>query len=295
MADWIDSLLALLRRQPATGYRSGGAPASEPTALAAMALLAHDQLKASLPALDWLRERQAADGSVGVRADESTPCWPTALAVIVWQQACEQGQTAYAPCARRGRDWLLSMCGQAIERNPNMGHDSTIVGWPWVDGTHSWLEPTAWSVLALQATGDQHHPRARDGRRLIADRLLIDGGCNYGNTIVLGQPLRAHVQPSGLALWALAGEDDRDGRILATIEWLLRDVNHQTTATSLAYATIGLAAHDRAPAEAESWLRDSFQSMKPASTSGLKLALVGLATAACRRDTAIFSFLESAL
>jgi hypothetical protein len=281
MSPWIDSLLLCLARQPVCGYRARGAAASEPTALAALALVAHERAEAATAALNWLVERQASDGSVGVRADEPTPCWPTALAVLAWRWAEDSGQKNYVAAIRRGRGWLLSMRGETMARSAEIGHDSTLNGWPWVPGTHSWLEPTAWSVLALAATGEANNPRLRDGRRLIADRLLPDGGCNYGNTVVLGQSLRAQVEPSGLALWALSVQRGGDNRIGATIDWLLGEINGETTAVSLSYALLGLSAHGRAPSEAENWLRAAFENMKPADTAGLKLALVGLAAAAC--------------
>ena len=40
------------------------------------------------------------------------------------------------------------------------------------------------------------HPRNwRNAQAMLIDRLLAGGGCNYGNTVVLGQELRPHVQP----------------------------------------------------------------------------------------------------
>ena len=54
------------------------------------------------------------------------------------------------------------------------------------------------------------------GSAVLLDRQLPGGGLNYGNTYVLGQLMRPHVQPTGIALLALAGEADASGRIAKT-------------------------------------------------------------------------------
>ena len=128
-----------------------------------------------------------------------------------------------------------------------------LVGWAWAEGTHSWLEPTAFAVLALQAAGQSNHARTREAVRLILDRQLPGGGCNYGNTVVLGQRLRPHVQPTGIALLALAGENDSDVRITKSIAWLRRSIGPETTAASLAWALLGLRAHGIDVPQADDW------------------------------------------
>ena len=95
-----------------------------------------------------------------------------------------------------------------------------LVGWPWAEGTHSWVEPTALAVLALKSVGLGDHERTREAVRLLHDRLFSDGGCNYGNTVVLGQTLRPHLQPTALALLALWQEADRGGRVTRSIDYL---------------------------------------------------------------------------
>src|SRR2546428_787916 len=82
------------------------------------------------------------------------------------------------------------------------------------------LAATAMHVLALKAAGHRDHPRTREAVRLLIDRLLPGGGCNYGNTIVLGQELRPQLQPTGLAMLALAGETDPDGRVAMSLAYL---------------------------------------------------------------------------
>ena len=107
------------------------------------------------------------------------------------------------------------------------GRKTMAHGWPWVAGTYSWVEPTAIGLLALKHTAYARHRRAREAALLLVNRLLESGGCNYGNTVVFGQTLRPHVQPSGLALLALADEDDPAGRIGRTLDYLRSEHEHR--------------------------------------------------------------------
>ena len=95
---------------------------------------------------------------------------------------------------RRAAAWLLEQKGNAIAVDTAIGsvvgHDTTLVGWPWVEGTHSWVEPTAMAILALDREGFGDHPRVAEGIRVVLNRALAHGGWNYGNTSVFGRQLR---------------------------------------------------------------------------------------------------------
>ena len=276
----IDDILNDLAAEPSWAYRADGPVAAEPTALAALALCGHGRISDAWRACQRLASLAAADGSVGVTDGEATPCWPTSLAVVAWGAASRHADSAlptpWRDAAQRGVEWLLSVGGDVQPRNADLGHDTTLRGWPWVQGTHSWVEPTALAVLALKSAGLGEHPRVREAVALLADRLLPEGGCNYGNTTVLGQTLRPHVTPSGLALAALKGERDDSGRIERTIAYLERTLNRQTTTLSLAYGLMGLAAHDRTPAAANAWLETAAE-RGGRERAPFKRALVALA------------------
>jgi hypothetical protein len=160
-----------------------------------------------------------------------------------------------------------------------MGHDSKLVGWPWALGTHSWVEPTALAVLALKSAGHADHPRTREAVRLLQDRLLPDGGCNYGNTTVLGQMLRPHIQPTALSLLALHGESDAEGRIGRSLDYLQSAIHEDTATASLAYAVWALARHGRLLDEASDWL-GAAAGRRATLNSPLRMALLILASAA---------------
>jgi len=183
-----------------------------------------------------------------------------------------------------------------MERSEPDGHDPTLVGWPWVIGTHSWIEPTALAVLALRAAGHGSHTRTREAVRLLNDRLLPGGGCNYGNTVVLGQELLPHLQPTAIALIALHGEpainsdaaNDRD-RIARSLKYLREGLGSTTATASLCYGLIALAKYGQLPRYAGQWLTSAYQRTLKRGPSVYKLALLSLAAghvAASRQEEA---------
>jgi hypothetical protein len=269
---WLETTLDTLTSQPLIGYGRSGQPACEPAAIAALALAQNGRLDAAREAAVFLAETQAEDGSVGIRPGEPEPGWPTSLAVIAWNAVGNDFQSNID----RGVAWLVSVQGSKLDQSEVFGHDMQLVGWAWVQGTHSWLEPTALAVLGLKAAGQSSHARTREAIRLLLDRQLPGGGCNYGNTIVLGQKLRPHVQPSGMALLALAGEQDKGGRIAKSIAWLRRSIGPETTAASLAWAILGLKAHGAAPPQAVEWLAKVAGTLRVPSS--FSLALLALAS-----------------
>jgi hypothetical protein len=270
---WTDELIDRLAAQIPCGYHVSGPASTEPTALAALAFVAYRREIAASKALDWLADLQVADGSIGPTAEQASPGWPTSLAVLAAICVERKGKLN----VDRGVRWILETRGEALPRTPEMGHDTTLVGWPWVEATHSWIEPTAMHVLALKAAGRGDHPRTREAVRLLIDRLLPDGGCNYGNTVVMDQVLRPHLQPTGLAMLALAGESDRDGRIAKSLDYLVAELSPRTAAASLAYGLLGLAAHDRSPQAARSWLEIAYRRTIAREPAQYPLALLALA------------------
>jgi hypothetical protein len=165
-----------------------------------------------------------------------------------------------------------------MEQTSEMGHNTQLVGWSWAEGTHSWIEPTAFHILALKASGHLDDPRTREGVTLLLDRQLPSGGCNYGNTSVLGQMLRPHVQPTGIALLALVGEQDQGNRIAKSVAWLKKATSKETTPASLAWGLLGLAAHGVKMPDAPKWMEAAVNHVHSHDGSPHKLALLTLAS-----------------
>ncbi len=257
--DWKDELLRRLVREPLGGYGEEVSPATEPTALAAMALLAAGELPAAERALDFLSGIQQKDGSIGIRAADPTPAWPTSLALLAWRSHPEH-EAKYGSQIASAIEWTLEAKGLPIPKQQAqaLAHDTTLVGWSWAAQTHSWIEPTILHILSLKACGLGDHPRVREGVQLLIDRQLPGGGCNYGNTYVLGQALRPHLQPSGMLLLALADEEDSSGRKEKSIQYVAQALSDSTTTASLNWSLLGLAAVGNTPDEAGLWLAHSY-------------------------------------
>jgi hypothetical protein len=276
-APWLETAVQRLAAKAGEGipYLTGGAGAAEPTALAAMALNAQGRSKEARSAAEWLKREQAADGSIAVRPGESRPAWPTSLALIVWNEM--NHDHAYDAAIAKGTGWLLGNKGAPTEQTPELGHNTRLIGWSWAENTHSWLEPTAFAVLSLRALGKQDHARVREAVRLMENRLLDSGGCNYGNTTVFGQELRPHIQPTGTVLLALAGEAV-SAKISKATDWLESQLNEQTPASSLGWGLMGLRAQGVVPGAAQQWLAAAAERVQARDQSPAKLALLALAS-----------------
>ncbi|QDU90112.1 hypothetical protein Pla175_35120 [Pirellulimonas nuda] len=264
-------LAASIAKRPLGGYAAEGPVASEPVAWAAVALHRAGHAGPADSACRWLAESQSADGSVGVTRSEPAPAWPTALAIYAWTTVAPG---RFADPIARALDWGLSVQGETMPRRDNIGHDPSLLGWSWAAATHAWLEPTSFFVRALDAAGHANHPRAQQGRRLLVDRLLPEGGANYGNTMVLGQTLLPHVQPSGIVMWALPTHDAADPRVGKTLDWLEASLAPDLATASLAFASLGLAAHGRGAAKSRPLLLTAAQSLLANNGSLYRRALV---------------------
>ncbi|MFQ5806859.1 MAG: hypothetical protein ACE5I3_10455 [Phycisphaerae bacterium] len=260
-ADWrfelAERLINAADTAGAWGYRADSAGSAEPTALAALALatmkLAPEHVAG---ALQWLAHLQRSDGAVPISAEAPSPHWPTALALLAWLRATPRHDQTFAAQAERATNWLLRARGRRIRPDPvAYDHDTALVGWPWAAGTHSWLEPTAYAILALRVAEKADHPRVREGVRLILDRALPDGGWNYGNPRVLEHVLRPFPATTGVALAALAGES-RDERVNVALEYLAKELRRLRAPLSLAWGLIGMRAWNAQPFEAQARLDD---------------------------------------
>jgi cell wall-associated NlpC family hydrolase len=112
---------------------------------------------------------------------------------------------------------------------------------------------------------------------MLVDRMLPSGGWNYGNTVAFGAELRPQVEPTGLALAALAGEKITDPRLARSIAYLNKSLTARTTTVSLCYGLLGLAGQGVHPAEADSWLEGAFRDTMNRGGSPYRLALATLA------------------
>jgi hypothetical protein len=193
-----------------------------------------------------LAVEQKKDGRVSISAEHPEAFWPTALAVLAWQE-----DVVHREAQLQAIHFLLNTFGTHGPRQDDspLGHDPSIPGWPWVNATHSWVEPTALALLALSISDKADHPRARQATRMLLDRQLASGGWNYGNTRVYGQELRPMPASTGVALQALAGHTGQT-EVEQSLIWLESIIDNTRTPFSLAWALMGLSAWGKRPRNA---------------------------------------------
>ena len=110
--------------------------------------------------------------------------------------------------ATRLIDGLVALKGMQLPPSDTTRQDNALQGWPWVSDTFSWVEPTAWCLLAVKRWTRvrptlEAAARIDEAERLLIDRTCVNGGWNYGNPVVLGRALPAYVPTTALGLLAL--------------------------------------------------------------------------------------------
>ena len=192
-----------------------------------------------------IREQQK-DGRVRVSPQHPECYWPTALAILAWEGS-PISQAAQSLAIR----FLLNTTGIHFARKPESpsAHDTDLKGWPWIENTHSWVEPTAMCVMALRIAGYGQHDRVHEAVNMLLDRQLPHGGWNAGNTIVFGHELRPMPEGSGSALASLAGVIE-ERQVARSLDYLQGEVDRLRTPISLGWTLMGLAAWGRWPERA---------------------------------------------
>ena len=203
---------------------------------------------------DYLANYQLEDGRVCIDVQHPNAFWLTPLAILAWE-----GSAAHDRHRQQARRFLLRTSGVHWEKIPAQPyqHDPALKGWPWIDHTHSWVESTAMSMIALHSTGDSNHARLEESTRMLLDRQLPHGGWNYGNTLVFGQELRPSPDDTGAALSALAGRIS-ESDIEKSLTYLGSQVPHLRTPIALGWSLLGLNAWGRQPSEGEFWVKETF-------------------------------------
>lgn len=114
-------------------------------------------------------------------------------------------------------------------------------GWPWSPGCFHWVEPTAYTLLALKLPATINY---QDSKRVIerADNFLLEhsckaGGWNHGNDLCLNVYLPPFAVTSAEALIALQNHKDAEPVRLA-IRNLHQTIGYDMSAMSLAWASL---------------------------------------------------------
>jgi hypothetical protein len=237
------------------GYFPGKASRLEPTCWAALALLDSGAMTDDGARVDAALARLAGwQRADGLLAD--TPAAPpnlafNGLAAILIHRSL----AAHRADARRHglTDALLSGIlatkGIRLKRSEHQRQNNQLIGWPWNDGTFSWVEPTSWCLLALKKAAAPPSQagaavRIADAERVLADRCCLSGGWNYGNSNMLGKELFPYVPNTALALLAL--QDRRElPEVVRSLAWLAGNWQREPSALALSLTLIAMRAHHR--------------------------------------------------
>lgn len=144
--------------------------------------------------------------------------------------------------------WLWKWKFRYLDRQVRF--DPTKSGWPWVEGTVSWVAPTSMVILAYNAW-QRSSPRLALAAAMLADRACSKGGWNAGNSEVFGVPLEPHPDFTSMALLGLHSFRRRDGPIInMSLDYLYDRLVASASIYSLAWAALAMNAwnHEQAGA-----------------------------------------------
>lgn len=172
--------------------------------------------------------------------------------------------------------WLWKWKFRLFDRQVRF--DPTKTGWPWVEGTVSWVAPTAMALLAHRAWS-RDSPRLLMATRMLLDRACPEGGWNAGNSEVFGVALDPHPDFTAMALLALHGVVDRNQPIISkSLDYLSLRLRKSESLYSLAWGVLALDwwSHNGS-GDLTGRLRDRLASMDPSLVPVRTLALAVIA------------------
>jgi uncharacterized protein (DUF362 family) len=241
----LDELAALADPEGGWAYSAGQSPHLEPTCFALLALsLRRDRYHETIDkGLAFVQRCAGPDGAYRASGGRAEAVWPTSLVLLVQCAGQSAGDLITRTASR-----LLATRGETVDATAEQAaiHDMDIklVGWPWAEGTFSWVDPTAWACLALRHAGYGDHPRVQEGQRLLLDRAFDEGGVNYGNRKVFGVTTEPVLGPTAVMLLALQGQDDQK-RVAAAVEYLRKQAEAMDDLENLCWAKVALGLHTK--------------------------------------------------
>ena len=260
---WLPFLFKAQNADGGWGFHPGSESRTEPTCWALVALIEsarEDCSEAIARGLQFLRAAQLPDGSWPSTPGEQTGCWVTSLASWVLLTHLDSTHPGSREAVSAGIHWICDdwpldgrLWRRLLGRFSSDRHLSPINasyrGWGWTPGTASWVEPTAFALLALQKCPEELLPRTAQRRRrlgeaMLRDRMCPGGGWNCGNPRVYGVAGEALVIPTVWALLALRGDPEKPENSLS-LAWLEGNIPSTSGTASLALARICLASYER--------------------------------------------------
>ena len=190
------------------GYQGGEQSFLEPTSFVVLALLSQKEKFKRLidEGCSFIKSCRHKNGSWGIQPGDSGGTWMVAQAILALY-AARHTEEALTAC-----QYLLTIDdgyrGIINEEMKRMNIkifrlDITAHGWPYTPGTASWVEPTAYALLALCRCGYPLVGRPREAIRYLETRQATSGGWNYGNPWVFDKAFPPFPLPTTAALLSL--------------------------------------------------------------------------------------------
>ncbi|MEO7193065.1 MAG: hypothetical protein ABI051_18610 [Vicinamibacterales bacterium] len=277
--DALRDLLAVATAVAGIPYLAGKNARLEPSAWALLALSASSSpLSSARPTAEFLTAAQRPDGWLAEGGGWPVNVASNALVAFTWSVLPD---LAPQPVRTRLLDALSASRGIQAPNEPHAGQDNMLQGWPWTDGTFSWVEPTAWGVLALKHarrrgwTAPGADARIDESERLLLNRTCRSGGWNFGNAVVMNQDLRAYIPTTALALLALQ-DRTAEPNVARSIEFLETHWPDELSSTATGLALLCLHALGRPVDTLVQGLRRHSVDAPPANFHGAAIALCAL-------------------
>ena len=143
--------------------------------------------------------------------------------------------------------YLLNTYGNQIDKHTSemLKLNGDLRAWSWARGTASWVEPTAYAVLALKANQMRDHERVKVGEAYLLDRACYDGGWNYGNKEVLQVKLEPMPTNTCFALLALQDTDRNHEVVKKSVTYLEQEIAARQSSMLLALGAMCLSIYER--------------------------------------------------
>lgn len=235
------------------GYQPGKQSFAEPTCYALLALtenLSADERKAlENRVLGWLAEHTSTVGSLVAKKQNGNALdlqevdnWGTIIAFYALRKL-----DIGADLRQRHLAYLLNTYGNQIDKNTSamLKLNGDLRAWSWARGTASWVEPTAYAVLALKANQMREHERVKVGEAYLLDRACYDGGWNYGNKEVLQVKLEPMPTNTCFALLALQDIDRNNEIVKKSVAYLEQEIAARQSSMLLALGAMCLSIYER--------------------------------------------------
>jgi hypothetical protein len=233
------SLLATRNQDGGWGYAPGRHSRIEPTCWAELAL-GHSQGRP--PEVDSIRRWKRQDDWLLDVPGVPPNITFNALAALTLLQVPSAVAFAQPVIAH-----LIQARGLSLRQTAALGQDNSLQAWSWVEGTASWVEPTAWCLIVLkrarsQSPSQEAAERIRVGEQFLFDRVCHEGGWNYGNPEVYGKKLWPYVPTTAVALLAL--QDHREHPVVKqSLQQLQKDVASERSVVAVALTLMCLRTY----------------------------------------------------